>query len=57
MASGGCAVSAKHANFIINEGNASARDIEQLMEEVRGCVLQKHGVKLVPEVKIVGEQA
>jgi UDP-N-acetylmuramate dehydrogenase len=55
---GGARVSEKHANFIVNpEGAASAADIERLIVEVRKTVLEKTGVDLVPEVRIVGEPA
>ena len=54
---GGAEVSDKHANFIINRGDATPGDIEQLIEHVRRTVLEKHGVGLVHEVKIVGEEA
>lgn len=54
---GGAVVSAKHANFIINEGTASARDIETLIERVRAEVERQHGQRLVPECRIVGEPA
>lgn len=53
---GGAQVSEKHANFIVNTGTASAADIELLMECVRNEVLRQHGVALVAEVCIVGEQ-
>jgi len=53
---GGAEVSEKHANFIVNVGNATAADIENLIEEVRVIVLQKSGVDLHPEVRIVGER-
>ena len=52
---GGAEVSAKHANFIINRGDASATDIEELIEHVRQTVLDVHGVELQHEVRIVGE--
>ncbi len=52
---GGAVVSAKHANFIINEGVASAHDIETLIERVRQEVERQHGLRLVPECRIVGE--
>ncbi len=52
---GGAEVSAKHANFIINRGDATATDIEELIEHVRHSVTEKHGVELVHEVRIVGE--
>jgi UDP-N-acetylmuramate dehydrogenase len=53
---GGARVSTKHANFLVNEGEATAADIERLIAHVQATVEQVHGVKLVPEVKIVGEQ-
>lgn len=52
---GGAEVSTKHANFIINRDNASARNIEALIEHVHKTVLDVHGVSLQHEVRIVGE--
>ena len=52
---GGAEVSTKHANFIINRDNASATDVEHLIEHVRSAVADRHGVELVHEVRIVGE--
>jgi len=52
---GGALVSPKHANFIVNSGAASARDIESLIEHVWKVVRDKHGVELQREVRIVGE--
>lgn len=52
---GGAVVSEKHANFILNEGAATGRDLEQLIEHVRETVQRVHGITLVPEVRIVGE--
>lgn len=52
---GGARVSEKHANFIINEGGASAADLEAVLNHVRERVEQVHGVRLHPEVQIVGE--
>lgn len=54
---GGASVSEKHANFIINHGTASAADIERLIEHVTAEVERRHGVRLEPEVRIVGEPA
>ncbi len=54
---GGATVSTKHANFLINEGDATARDIENLIGHVRAEVEQQHGVHLETEVRIVGEYA
>jgi UDP-N-acetylmuramate dehydrogenase len=52
---GGAEVSEKHANFIINKDNATATDIEELIEHVREKVIEAHGITLVHEVRIVGE--
>jgi UDP-N-acetylmuramate dehydrogenase len=52
---GGAEVSEKHANFIINRESASATDIEELIEHVHQTVLDESGVKLIHEVRIVGE--
>jgi UDP-N-acetylmuramate dehydrogenase len=54
---GGAQVSEKHANFIVNLGNATAADIENLINEVRAVVQQKTGITLHPEVRIVGVAA
>ena len=50
------AVSPTHANFIINTGQATAADIETLIQHIMHAVQQRHGVQLVPEVHIVGEK-
>ncbi len=52
---GGAEVSNKHANFIINTGDATADDIEQLITHVMDTVQAKHDIRLVPEVRIIGE--
>ncbi|MGE0370521.1 MAG: UDP-N-acetylmuramate dehydrogenase [Gammaproteobacteria bacterium] len=52
---GGAEVSRKHANFIVNDGGASAADIEALILRVRETVERLQGVQLMPEVRIVGE--
>jgi UDP-N-acetylmuramate dehydrogenase len=52
---GDASVSEKHANFIINHGAASARDLEALIHHVQATVERAHGVRLVPEVRILGE--
>ncbi len=52
---GGAEVSEKHANFIINRDDATATDVEELIEYVRQKVIEVHGVELVHEVRIVGE--
>ena len=54
---GGAVVSEKHANFILNEGEARASDIEQLIGRVQDEVRRRHGVTLHPEVRVVGSAA
>jgi UDP-N-acetylmuramate dehydrogenase len=54
---GGAQVSEKHANFIVNTGNATAADIENLIDHVRDVVTAQTGVELHPEVRIIGEAA
>lgn len=52
---GGAQISPLHAGFIINTGNATASDIIDLMEVVRGTVYEQSGVMLEPEVRIIGD--
>ena len=51
---GGAQFSKKHANFIVNTGNASAADIEALIKLAQQTVLREAGINLDPEVRIVG---
>ena len=51
---GGAEVSTVHANFIVNTGNATAANINQLIELVQDRVEQRHAVRLHPEVKRLG---
>jgi len=53
---GGAVVSEKHANFIINENEATATDIETLIQLIQETVNDKYGILLQPEVKIVGKK-
>ena len=53
---GGAEVSEKHSNFILNKGEATAADIEQLMNYVAEQVNKVNGVELVREVHIIGRQ-
>jgi len=53
---GGAKISGKHANFIINTGNASATDILDLMRLVQDTVYKRFGVRLEPEVRILGDE-
>lgn len=52
---GNASISEKHANFIINHGNATASDIEKLISLAQESVLEKFGIELIQEVKVVGE--
>jgi UDP-N-acetylmuramate dehydrogenase len=54
---GGAMVSDKHANFILNLGQATAADIEALIDDVRAAVLRTSGVQLELEVRVIGEPA
>lgn len=57
MRLGGAQVSEMHANFIINTGDATAEDIELLIDRVQHKVKELSGVQLIPEVHRVGETA
>lgn len=52
---GGCAVSEKHANFIVNDKEATARDIETLIKHIQNTVKDCFGIDLDTEVRIIGE--
>ena len=52
---GGAVISEKHANFIINQNQASASDIETLIQFIQSTVQREKGVLLETEVQIVGE--
>lgn len=51
---GGAQVSDKHCGFIVNLGNATSRDVLELIKLVRKTVFEKTGVLLEPEVRIIG---
>lgn len=53
---GGAYVSSKHANFIITEAGAKSSDIESLIHEIIDTVEKQHQIKLVPEVRLLGEE-
>jgi len=55
VAVGKARVSERHANFIINEKNATASDVRVLMSRIQEKVLKEFNVRLEPEVKLVGE--
>lgn len=52
---GDAMVSEQHANFILNVGAAKAADVKQLMEEITDSVWRERAVRLVPEIKLVGD--
>ena len=52
---GDASISKKHCNFFVNNGNASANDIEKLINKVKKRVAEKTGVNLELEIKIIGE--
>lgn len=53
---GGAQVSTKHAGFVVNIGGATAADVLQLISDVQAKVFAAHGVKLEPEVLVLGEK-
>jgi UDP-N-acetylmuramate dehydrogenase len=53
--SGGAEVSTKHANFIINSGSATAKDVLTLIERIKSAVASKSGVDLELEIRVLGE--
>ena len=55
LKSGGAKVSEKHCGFIINEGGATSGDIYSLIKEVQEKVFQSSGIRLEPEVMMIGE--
>lgn len=52
---GGAQVSEKHAGFIINKGDAAAKDVLDLVEHIQKTVYEKNGLRLETEIKFVGE--
>lgn len=52
---GDAEVSDKHANFIVNRGHASAKDVLALIKKIQGQVVRKTGMKLELELKLVGQ--
>lgn len=54
MKAGGARVFEKHANFIINDNNATSSDILILMDKMSSAVENKYGIKLIPEVRYLG---
>ncbi len=55
LSAGDAEISPKHANYIINKGNAKAADVLSLMATIRDKVYSETGVMLEPEIKVIGE--
>ncbi len=53
---GGARVSPDHANFIVNDGSATAEDVLELIDHIRRVAREVRGIELVPEVKILGDE-
>lgn len=53
---GGAEISKKHAGFVINTGQATAKDVINLISEVQRRIKEQHGVTLETEVRIIGEK-
>jgi UDP-N-acetylmuramate dehydrogenase len=51
---GGAHISSVHANFIVNDGSASAADVATLIRRAQQTVRERSGIELVPEVRIIG---
>ena len=56
MTLGGARVSEKHSGFVVNIGDAKAKDIIELINVVKSTVYSKFGVMLEEEVKILGDE-
>lgn len=54
---GGARISVEHGNFIVNDGQATARDVLELIGLIKEAALAKRGIELHTEVQIVGEDA
>ena len=51
---GDAQVSEKHCGFVVNRGEATAKDVAQLISDVQNRVMDEFGVKLEPEVRMIG---
>jgi UDP-N-acetylmuramate dehydrogenase len=51
---GGAQVSPMHANYFVNTGDATAADVRKLIEQVQAAVERRFGIRLEPEVKLIG---
>jgi len=53
---GGAVVSAEHGNFIVNDGKATARDVLELIAQLKARAKEARGIELHTEVEIIGEE-
>ncbi|MCM3689967.1 UDP-N-acetylmuramate dehydrogenase [Neobacillus niacini] len=53
---GGAKISEMHGNFIVNAGNATAKDVLDLIQYIKDKILQLYGIKMETEVEIIGRQ-
>ena len=53
MVVGGAQVSEKHANFIVNRGGATARDVLEIISKIKTAAKEKFGADLREEIEIV----
>ncbi|MFV2059814.1 MAG: UDP-N-acetylmuramate dehydrogenase [Gammaproteobacteria bacterium] len=54
---GGACVSEKHANFFINTGSASSNDVEALIKYVSDLIYKEHNIRMIVEVKVIGDKS
>jgi len=52
---GGAEISTVHGNFIVNRGQATARDVQNLINEIKNTVFRTSGIELTPEVEMLGD--
>lgn len=52
---GGASVSKKHAGFVVNTGNATAKDVIELIKHIQKVVYEKFSINIEPEIEIIGE--
>ena len=52
---GGALVSEKHANFIVNTGDATAADVRALVKHIQQTVRARYGVQLIEEIRYLGD--
>ena len=52
---GGAQISTKHCGFVINVGDATAADVQRLIQDVQAKVKERFGVELEPEVQFLGD--